>query len=69
MIVETRKLGLAAFIKMHGGSLESVQNETNTFAFEDESGKTAQAWELEYMNSCCHRHDTELVNLRKLLRR
>jgi hypothetical protein len=69
MIVETRKLGLAAFIKMHGGSLESVTNETNTFAFEDESGKDAQAWELEYMNSCCHRHDTELVNLRKLLRR
>lgn len=69
MIVETRKLGLAAFIKMHGGELKSVQNETNTFAFEDESGKDATAWELEYMNSCCHRHDTELVNLRKLLRR
>lgn len=69
MIVETRKLGLAAFIKMHGGTLQSVDDSNNTFAFEDESGKTAQAWELEYMNSCCHRHDTELVNLRKLLRR
>ncbi len=69
MIVETRKLGLAAYIKMQGAALQSVHSETNTFAFEDESGKDAQAWELDYMNSCCHRHDTELVNLRKLLKR
>lgn len=68
MIVETRKLGLAAYIKMQGASLESVQSDSNTFAFEDGSGKDVKAWELEYMNSCCHRHDTELVNLRKLLR-
>jgi len=69
MIVETRKLGLAAFIKMHGGTLQSVDDTSNTFTFEADSSKTAQAWEIQYQNSCCHRHDTELVNLRKLLRR
>lgn len=68
-MVETRKLGLAAFIKMNGGELQGVLQETNTFQFRDGSGKTVQQWEFEYVNSCCHRHDTELVNLRKLLKR
>ena len=67
--VETRKLGLAAYIKMQGGTLKDVEQETNTFQFEQESDKTVHDWEFEYVNSCCHRHDTELVNLRKLLRR
>lgn len=69
MAVETRKLGLAAYIKMQGGELKDVEGSTNTFVFETQDEKSAQDWELEYMNSCCHRHDTELVNLRKLLRR
>lgn len=68
-VVETRKLGLAAYIKMQGGALEGVEQNTNTFTFSDASDKTATDWEFEYINSCCHKHDTELVNLRKLLRR
>jgi hypothetical protein len=68
-VVETRKLGLAAYIKMQGGELQGVEQDTNTFQFRDGSEKTVQQWEFEYVNSCCHRHDTELVNLRKLLRR
>lgn len=67
--VETRKLGLAAYIKMQGGALKGVEQETNTFSFDDPSDKPLQEWEFDYVNSCCHRHDTELVNLRKLLRR
>ena len=68
-VVETRKLGLAAYIKMHGGELTGVEQESNTFSFRDASEKSVTDWEFEYVNSCCHRHDTELVNLRKLLRR
>ena len=64
MRVETRKLGLAAYIKMNGGQL--VKFEQGKFHIDTD--KDEQQWEVEYMNSCCHRHDTELVNLRKLMK-
>jgi len=64
MRIETRKLGLAAFIKMNNGNLIEVAS--GKFAFESE--KAESQWEVEYLNSCCHRHDTELINLRKLIR-
>ena len=65
--IVTRKLGLAAFIKMHGGRLNKHESGTG-FVFEVPSEKTLEDWEFDYLNSCCHRHDTELVNLRRLLR-
>lgn len=68
-VVETRKLGLAAYIKMSGGQLLGVKPESNTFRFETGEDKNIEQWEMQYVNSCCHRHDTELVNLRKLMRR
>ncbi|MGW8177420.1 MAG: hypothetical protein ACWGQW_01270 [bacterium] len=64
--VETRKLGLAAYIKMKGGELVKYAN--NKFTFEVEDGGTESEWEVRYLNSCCHKHDTELMNLRKLIR-
>jgi len=64
MRIETRKLGLAAFIKMRDQKLLEVDN--GKFIFD--SDKTESQWEVEYLNSCCHRHDTELIHLRKLLR-
>ena len=69
MELETRKLGLAAYIKMEGGTLKGLDGATNTFKFLDTPDKTLVDWEMQYVNSCCHRHDTELVNLRKLLRK
>lgn len=63
--LEIRKLGLAAYIKMKGGKLIEYKN--SRFVFE--SDRTESDWEVEYLNSCCHRHDTELINLRKLIRR
>jgi hypothetical protein len=55
---------------MCGGELLGIKPETNTFRFDTgEDKKSVDQWEFEYVNSCCHRHDTELVNLRKLMRR
>jgi hypothetical protein len=55
---------------MSGGQLLGVKPETNTFKFDTgEDAKSVEQWEMQYVNSCCHRHDTELVNLRKLMRR
>jgi len=71
-VVTTRKLGLAAYIKMQGGQLLDFEPNTNMFSFKimsDNVGKSAQDWEFEYLNLCCYRHDSELVNLRKLMRR
>lgn len=69
-VVETRKLGLAAYIKMQGGELLNFQPASNMFTFKIKApsvGKSVQNWEFEYLNSCCYRHDSELVNLRKLM--
>lgn len=63
MLVQTRKLGLAAYIKMQGGTL--IKADKGNFEFESDT--PLQSWEIEYSNSCCHRHDSELINLRNLL--
>lgn len=63
--VSTRKLGLAAYIKMNGGEL--VEFRDNRFHFKTTT--SLSEWEVKYMNSCCHTHDSELVELRKLLQR
>ena len=63
MIVEIRRLGLAAYIKMVGTPLLKYEN--RVFYFETE--RTAEEWEVEYSNSCCSRHDSELCELRKFL--
>lgn len=63
MIIEVKKLGLAAYIKMHGGVLHEIRDSR----FVLETSKTEGEWEIEYSNSCCYQHDSELVNLRNLL--
>lgn len=66
-LMEIRDLGLAAYLKMNGVRLLNVR-EGNVFVFEGGS-KSAKEWELEYVNSCCFKHDRELMSLRKLMSR
>ncbi len=61
--IEVKKLGLAAYVKMRGGIL--VGYESNLFLFN--SNKTIEEWNIEYLNSCCYRHDAELMALRNLI--
>ena len=68
MTLRTKKLALAAYLKMHGATFQGHQDGQFVFA-QDEAGKDIDAWQVEYLNSCCHKHDTELVNLRSLLPR
>lgn len=63
MRVVTNKLGLAAFMKMKGAQLITCQNKE----FEFETEKSFKEWLLEYNNSCCCLHDSELMKLRALL--
>jgi hypothetical protein len=62
-MITTKRLGLAAYIKMNGGVLLEIRD--SKFCFETD--KTEGEWEIEYSNSCCYQHDSELVNLRNLL--
>lgn len=62
--IEVSRLGLAAFVKMHDGKL--VKYEAGKFYFE--SDRSVSDWEVDYTNSCCSRHDAELMNLRKLMK-
>lgn len=32
-----------------------------------DSDRSEQDWKLEYMNSCCCKHDAEVMNLRKFI--
>lgn len=68
MTLRTKKLALAAYLKMHGAVFQGHQE--GHFIFDQpENGKSIDDWQVEYLNSCCHKHDTELVNLRSLLPR
>lgn len=60
--IETKKLGLAAYIKTNGCKLVGM----NGKAFVFESEKELRVWEIEYNNSCCQKHDQAVCELRKL---
>ncbi len=66
MNIQTSKLGLAAYIKTRE-TLVEVRQSDRTFIFE--SKKSLDFYEIEYLNSCCNKHDTELMSLRRLLTR
>lgn len=65
MQVTVRELGLAAYLRVcdcqYLGYIDS------NFIFESE--KDRDSWEVEYLNSLCYRHDSEIMTLRKLMKR
>lgn len=63
MRIETRELGLAAFMKIRGAKLVEYSNRVFVF----ESDRDLNVWRVEYANSCCYQHDTEVMSLRKFL--
>ena len=64
MRVETRDLGLAAYMKMNGSELVDFFKPNRVFIFESDRDETA--WRIEYLGSACHKHDRELMDLRRL---
>ncbi len=69
-------VGLAAYVKMNGGILVRTINSNGKkgFVFEFEEGTTengdrsVEDWRLKYLNTCCRRHDTEVLTLKRLIR-
>lgn len=59
----TRKLGLAAYIKMKGGMILS-KSRSHGYTFE--SPRPLNEWATEYANSCCNTHDVTLIGLRNM---
>jgi len=64
VIIELSGVGLAAFAKLNGASL--IDFGKRKFIFESE--KTEREWMVEYFDSCCSAHDSEVCNLRKLFK-
>lgn len=64
--IKVRDLGLAAYIKMKGGIL--VRFEERMIVFRVKEDKTVEDYRMEYLNTCCFRHDSELMTLRKLIK-
>lgn len=64
MRIAVNQLGLAAFIKMKGAMLESVEGKTFIF----ESDRPVTEWRVEYNNSCCMKHDTMVCEMRHHLK-
>lgn len=63
LVIETKDLGLAAYMKTKGARLLGCEN--RLYRFESEISK--REYELEYGNSCCRQHDANVVYLRSLL--
>lgn len=63
MRIAVRHLGLAAYVKIHGGVLTDVQGKD--FIFESE--KPLLEWRIAYNNSCCMKHDAAVCDLRVFL--
>jgi hypothetical protein len=68
MTIETKQLGLAAYIQMNGGQLVKVNHPRGSKSFVFESDKSLTEWQIEYSNSCCSKHDSILCDLRNLIR-
>lgn len=64
MRVSVNRLGLAAYIKMHGADIIEVVGKT--FVFESE--KPIAEWQILYNNSCCMKHDVWVCELRHYFR-
>ena len=64
--IATRKLGLAAYIKIKGQKFLGYIDEK--FRFEGD-GRSEAEWEAEYMNTECYAHDSTLMSLRRLIQR
>jgi hypothetical protein len=63
MRVSISQLGLAAYVKMEGAELLSVEGKT----FHFESPISLAEWRVKYNNSCCMRHDALVCELRRPL--
>jgi uncharacterized protein YaiI (UPF0178 family) len=66
MDIVTNDLGLAAFMKMKGLRLISCIGRVFTFDGTDDS-ELQRALEIEYANSCCRQHDSNVVYLRSMV--
>ena len=64
MEIRTRNLGLAAYIKIQGGTLLEFQTDNRVFVFDSE--KSENEWNVLYLGSESYKHDSELMGLRKL---
>jgi len=64
MQIYIKSIGLAAYVKMNGLPLIGVEDKKFVFT----SDKTEQELQIEYFASCCSYHDSEVCNLRKLLK-
>ena len=63
--IRVKKLGLAAYIHSQGGLF--VDHRDGHFIFK--SVRRENEWEVEYFNSCCYKHDTSVMSLRKFIKK
>ena len=63
--VVIRDLGLAAFVHINGGKL--LRYDGRNFVLEVNGGRTEENLRIEYLNSCCFKHDSEVMTLRKFI--
>jgi hypothetical protein len=65
-VIETKDLGLAAFVKSRGFKLIGCENRVFKLENVDSTASRAEM-EIEYTNSCCRQHDSNVMSLRQLL--
>jgi len=67
VILQIKELGLAAYMQMKGCTLIGYDKDKRHFKFESEA-KSVEDWSIEYANSCCSKHDRNILTLRNIVR-
>jgi hypothetical protein len=62
MKIAIRDLGLAAYIRLKEKEATFIEFKEDKYVFESE--RDEDSWRVEYLNSCCYRHDSEVMALR-----
>jgi hypothetical protein len=66
MLISTKDLGLAAYIKSKGLALVSCEDRVFFFETGSDDESVMAGLEVQYANSCCRQHDGNVMYLRSM---
>lgn len=63
--IHKREMNLAAYIKMNGGELISVDKAGGMYHFA--TSLSESEWRVRHSNSCCIKVDSEMLSLKRMM--
>ena len=63
-MVKVYDMGLAAYMKLKGVMVKGIEGKSFLF---DTGDVPLSQWKIDYANSCCSRHDKEILGLKQMM--